>query len=72
MEIAGENAARLGHSVADEVKILLLHGVLHLAGYDHEADDGEMAAREQQLRRKLKLPDALIERSASTRRRRKP
>jgi probable rRNA maturation factor len=45
--------------------------MLHLAGYDHEQDDGEMEALEQQLRRKLKLPVALIERAnGSTRRRR--
>jgi probable rRNA maturation factor len=69
-EIAAENAMRMGHSVADEVKVLLLHGVLHLAGYDHEHDNGEMAALEQQLRRKLKLPAALIERANGNRRRR--
>lgn len=63
-DIASENAAHLGHSVSDEIKILLLHGLLHLAGYDHEADKGEMAEREQQLRRKLKLPSGLIARSA--------
>lgn len=70
LDIAAENAARLGHSVEDEIKILLLHGMLHLAGYDHEADNGKMAAREHELREKLKLPIALIERSATARRRR--
>ena len=71
-EIAAENALRLGHSVTDEIKILLLHGVLHLAGYDHEHDDGEMAEFEQQLRRELKLPAALIERANSRTQRRRP
>ena len=46
LEIAAANAAELGHSLATEVKVLILHGMLHLAGYDHEIDDGEMQARE--------------------------
>jgi probable rRNA maturation factor len=61
-EIAAQNAARLGHSPADEVKILALHGILHLAGFDHERDNGEMARKEATLRRVLGLPVALIER----------
>ena len=63
LEIARQNARRLGHSVADELKILVLHGVLHLAGHDHESDHGEMARLETRLRKKLKLPVALIERA---------
>ena len=62
-DIARENARALGHSLNTEVKILLLHGLLHLAGHDHEADNGEMAALEQELRAKLKLPTGLIERA---------
>jgi probable rRNA maturation factor len=62
-DIARENAARLGHSAADEVKILTLHGILHLAGFDHERDHGEMARRESRLRRQLKLEAGLIERA---------
>jgi len=62
-DIARQNAARLGHSVADEVKILVLHGILHLAGYDHESDNGEMARKEMRLRRLLNLEAALIERA---------
>jgi probable rRNA maturation factor len=61
-DIARENAERLGHSVAAEVKILALHGILHLAGFDHESDNGEMARKELQLRRQLKLEGGLIER----------
>ena len=61
-EVAAQNAARLGHRVADEVKILTLHGILHLAGFDHERDNGEMARKEMKLRQQLKLPVALIER----------
>lgn len=62
-DIARENARRLGHSVADEVKILALHGILHLAGFDHERDNGEMARKESRLRRQLKLEGSLIERA---------
>jgi probable rRNA maturation factor len=61
-DIAGENARRLGHSAADEVKVLALHGILHLAGFDHERDHGEMARKESILRRQLKLEAGLIER----------
>jgi probable rRNA maturation factor len=62
-EIAAANAAELGHSTEAEVKVLILHGLLHLAGYDHETDDGEMRTRETTLRRELGLPVGLIERA---------
>jgi len=62
-DIAAQNARCLGHSAADEIKILVLHGVLHLAGYDHEHDHGEMARKEQRLRRSVGLPSGLIERN---------
>ena len=62
-EIAAGNAAILGHSVEDELKILILHGLLHLAGHDHERDNGEMETRELALRRQFKLPAGLIERT---------
>jgi probable rRNA maturation factor len=62
-EIARENAGRLGHSVAAEIKILALHGILHLAGFDHERDNGEMAREEIRLRQQLKLETGLIERT---------
>jgi probable rRNA maturation factor len=61
-DIALQNSARLGHPPAQEVKILALHGILHLAGFDHERDNGEMARKEATLRRALRLPAALIER----------
>ena len=66
LEIAAANAAELGHDLATEVKILILHGLLHLAGFDHEIDDGEMLAREASLRRELGLPVGLIERRQPT------
>jgi probable rRNA maturation factor len=61
--IARQNAEALGHTFESEIKILLLHGLLHLAGHDHESDRGEMAALEQKLRAKLKLPLGLIART---------
>ncbi len=62
-DIARQNAARFGHSAAQEVKILALHGILHLAGFDHERDNGSMAREERRLRQRLHLPAALIERT---------
>ena len=58
-------AAEQGHSLSTEIKVLILHGLLHLAGYDHEADDGKMARRERLLRGRLGLPQGLIERTAA-------
>ncbi len=66
-EIASQNARALRHSPAEEIKILVLHGVLHLGGYDHECDNGQMARREKQLRAKLHLPVGLIERTGPSR-----
>ena len=65
-DIALENARRLGHSGAQEVKILVLHGILHLAGFDHERDNGQMARKEATLRRVLRLPASLTERNGSS------
>ncbi|MFZ0685529.1 MAG: rRNA maturation RNase YbeY [Terriglobales bacterium] len=65
-EIASQNARILGHSPAVEIKILILHGVLHLRGYDHECDNGEMARYEKRLRAKLRLPLGLIERNTTS------
>jgi probable rRNA maturation factor len=64
-QIARENAHRYGHSLANELKILVLHGMLHLAGYDHESDNGRMARAEARLRAQLKLPSSLIDRAHS-------
>jgi probable rRNA maturation factor len=64
-EIASHNARKLGHSPVEEIKILALHGLLHLRGYDHECDNGQMAKREQRLRAQFHLPLALIERTIS-------
>jgi probable rRNA maturation factor len=66
-DIAAQNARALGHSPAQEIKILVLHGMLHLRGYDHECDNGQMARREKQLRTQLHLPLGLIERTTTER-----
>lgn len=73
-EIAGDLAISIptamrqsreqGHTLSTEVKVLILHGLLHLAGYDHETDAGQMARRERILRGQLGLPQGLIERSS--------
>ena len=68
LEIAALQAAQHGHTLKDEIKILLLHGLLHLDGEDHETDSGEMAARELELRKRLKLKSTLIERVEGKRR----
>lgn len=64
-QIALDNAQRYGHSLTNELKILVLHGMLHLAGYDHESDNGRMARAEARLRSRLKLPASLIDRTHS-------
>lgn len=71
-DIALQHAARLGHSLEAELKILILHGLLHLAGYDHESDEGQMQRREAALRLELKLPSGLIERSGASKRKTAP
>jgi probable rRNA maturation factor len=53
---ARRSAKRLGHAISAELKVLLLHGLLHLAGYDHERDHGRMARKEEGLRRQFGLP----------------
>jgi probable rRNA maturation factor len=62
LETAARQAAQFGHTLSDELRILILHGLLHLSGLDHETDSGEMAARECELRATLKLPVSLIAR----------
>jgi probable rRNA maturation factor len=52
-ETARRNARRFSRSLAAEMKILILHGMIHLAGYDHETDRGEMDRFERRLRKRL-------------------
>ncbi len=63
LETAARQAKEHGYALGDEVRVLLLHGLLHLSGMDHEADRGEMAAREAELRLRLRLPVGLIGRA---------
>ncbi len=61
LDRAKAQAKEWNHSVEDEIRILLLHAVLHLLGMDHETDSGQMKRREQSWRRKLGLANTLID-----------
>jgi len=68
--VARRQAREAGHSLQTELRILALHGLLHLLGYDHEHDDGRMARLERRLRAQGGLREGLIERTATPARRR--
>jgi probable rRNA maturation factor len=71
LETALRQAEERHETLEMEIKVLLLHGLLHLAGYDHESDDGAMRRKEMRLRRRLGLAPGLIERSQENRGRRR-
>ena len=58
-----EKSKELGHTPRDELALLFIHGLLHLLGYDHECDKGEMRAKERELIKKFDLPESLIVRT---------
>ncbi|MBD3796341.1 MAG: rRNA maturation RNase YbeY [Campylobacterales bacterium] len=58
-----DKAKELGHTVQDEFTLLFIHGLLHILGYDHEVDNGEMRQMEEKLIKKFSLPASLIVRT---------
>ena len=62
-EYVEEKAKLYSHSLQDELSLLFIHGMLHLLGYDHEVDDGEMRAREEEIINMFDLPKSLIVRT---------
>jgi probable rRNA maturation factor len=63
LDTAARQAAEMGHAVEQELRILMLHGLLHLAGMDHATDSGRMARAETKWRKRLGLATGLIERT---------
>ncbi|MBZ7986521.1 rRNA maturation RNase YbeY [Campylobacter canadensis] len=63
IDLAKEKSLEFKHSFEDEVCLLFIHGLLHLLGYDHEVDDGQMRQKECELIKKFNLPNSLIVRT---------
>jgi probable rRNA maturation factor len=65
IELAKQKALELKHSLDDEISLMFIHGLLHLLGYDHEKDSGQMREKEKELIQQFCLPKSLIVRSDS-------
>ena len=63
-DTANRVAGELGHSIECEIALLFLHGILHILGYDHEIDDGQMRGKEKEVIEHFSLPDSLIIRNS--------
>jgi len=63
VDTAKKAAKNYGHDINDEIKLLFIHGLLHLLGYDHETDNGEMRNMEEKIINKFNLPCSLIVRN---------
>lgn len=63
LDLVELKAAQLGHGRDDETALLFTHGLLHVLGYDHESDDGQMRAKECEIIEKFRLPKSLIVRT---------
>jgi probable rRNA maturation factor len=59
-DLVKEISAELGHNAQDELSLLFIHGLLHLLGFDHEVDNGEMRAKEKEIIQAFSLPSSLI------------
>jgi probable rRNA maturation factor len=63
VEYAQDKAEAFGHTLDDEIALLFIHGLLHLLGYDHETDNGEMRKKERDIIEAFELPQSLIVRT---------
>ena len=63
LDLVELKAAQLGHGRDDETALLFTHGLLHVLGYDHESDDGQMRVKECEIIEKFRLPKSLIVRT---------
>ena len=64
-DLVKEKAAEFDHNIQNELSLLFIHGLLHLLGFDHETDDGEMRAREKEIIEAFDLPSSLIVRTTN-------
>ncbi len=63
IDFVKNKSLEFNHDIESEIKLLFIHGLLHLLGYDHENDNGEMRQKEREIIEKFSLPQSLIVRS---------